>query len=292
MRLKPLFFIILSLSTSNKAYAQEQIKKNPETNWTIGISGGATAIEGNSDQHFGSFSVSRDFGDAYAGISLTHVDSGDVPGLINAVPASTTEVGLNAGTSFEALSFDVYLSVGKRNFDVESIERNGLMASISSSGNAFGIGGAVNYDIPLSTSIFLTPSIAVDYNELDTARIVQGPTGQQVAIENNENGVTGTFGLAAQKIFGNDSDHVGAILANVVTTSNTTSFNPGTSQSAVLRALATRDQPGQKDSWAEIGGAVSLAVAPQLRLDISALQTIGFLDTDATSVSVGLRYSF
>lgn len=292
MRLKPLIFIILSLSVSNITHAQEQIEKNPDTNWTIGISGGVTSIEGNSDQQFGSISLSRDFGDAYAGISLTHVDSGNVAGLINAVPASTTEMGLNAGTSFDALSFDGYLSVGKRNFDVESIERNGLMASISSSGNAFGIGGAINYDIPLSNSIFLTPSVAVDYNELDTARIVQGPSGQQVAIENNENGVTGTFGLAAQKIFGNSGNHVGALLANIVTTSNTTSFNPGTSQSAVLRALATRDQPGQKDSWAEIGGAVSLAVAPKLRLDISALQTIGFLDTDATSVSLGLRYAF
>lgn len=292
MRIKSLLFITLSLSVSQIAHAQEQNEKTAETSWTIGISGGVTSIDGNSDQQFGSVSLSRDFGDSYAGISLTHVDSGNVAGLINAVPASTTEMGLNAGTSFDALSFDVYLSVGRRNFDIESIERNGLMASISSSGNAFGIGGSMNYDIPLSTSLFLTPSVGIDYNELDTARIVQGPTGQQVAIENNENGVTGTFGFAAQKIFGDSASHVGAVLANFVTTSNTTSFNPGTSQSAVLRALATRDQPGQKDSWVEVGGALSLTIAPQLRLDISALQTIGFLNTDATSVSLGLRYSF
>lgn len=256
------------------------------------MSGGLTTLENASDQQFGSISVTRDLGDSYVGLSVTYVDSGVVPGLVTAIPASTTELTLSAGTAFDALALDGFVSFGKRDFDVEAVERNGQTASISSDGDAFGIGVAASYDIAVGDRTFLTPSIGVDYNELDIARIVQGPTGQSVAIGNKEDGVTGTFGLTGQKIFGSKDNHVVAIIANVVTTSNTTSFNPGTSQSAVLRALATREQPGQKDSWGEIGGALSFGLGNNLRFDISALQTLGFLDSDATSVSAGLRFSF
>jgi len=166
------------------------------------------------------------------------------------------------------------------------------VASISSSGNAFGVGGAISYDLALNQRLFLTPTIAVDYNQLDIARVLQGQNGEITGIENTEDGVTGTFGLALQRIFGADDNHVGSIVGNLVTTSNTTSFNPGTNQSAVLRALATRDQPGQKDSWSEVGVAFSFALGKRLRLDLSVLQTIGFLNSDATSFSTGLRYSF
>ncbi|SIN68854.1 outer membrane autotransporter barrel domain-containing protein [Parasphingorhabdus marina DSM 22363] len=288
MPVKPLIFGILCVTCTANAHAKEIA----ENRWTIGISGGLTALENASDQHFGSASLSRDFGDSYVGLSITYVDSGDVPGLINAIPASTTELALSAGTAFDALAFDGFVSFGKRDFEVEAIERNGQAASISSDGNAFGIGVAASYDIAIDERTFITPSIGIDYNELDIARIVQGPTGQSVTIGNTEDGVTGTFGVTGQKIFGSQNNHVIAIIANVVTTSNTTSFNPGTSQSAVLRALATRNRPGQSDSWGEVGGALSLGLADNLRLDLSALQTLGFVDSDATSVSAGLRFSF
>ncbi|MEM8917313.1 MAG: autotransporter domain-containing protein [Pseudomonadota bacterium] len=251
-----------------------------------------TTLENASDQKYGAISLTRDLGDSYVGLSVTHVDSGDVPGLVTAIPASTTELTLSAGTAFDALAIDGFISFGKRDFDVEAVGRNGQSASISSDGDAFGLGVAASYDIAVGAREFLTPNIGIDYNELDIARIVQGPGGQSVTITNTEDGVTGTFGLTGQKIFGSQGNHVVAIIANFVTTSNTTSFNPGTSQSAVLRALATRNQPGQKDSWGEIGGALSFGLNDDLRLDISALQTFGFLDSDATALSAGLRFSF
>ncbi|MEL6875237.1 MAG: autotransporter outer membrane beta-barrel domain-containing protein [Pseudomonadota bacterium] len=292
MSVKPLIFGLLCVSWTTSAKAGEDPAQGTEKNWTIGISGGLTTLENASDQQYGNVSLTRDLGESYIGLSVTYVDSGDVPGLVTAIPASTTELTLSAGTAFDALALDAFVSVGKRDFDVEAVGQNGQSASISSDGDTFGIGLAASYDIAVTDRIFLTPSVGIDYNELDIARIVQGPTGQSVTIGNTEDGVTGTFGITGQKIFGAQDNHVVAVIANIVTTSNTTSFNPGTSQSAVLRTLATRDQPGQEDSWGEIGGALSFGLDNHLRLDFSALRTIGFLNSDATSVSVGLRFSF
>ena len=150
----------------------------------------------------------------------------------------------------------------------------------------------MSYDFVLDDKTFLTPAVSVDYNEIDIARAVIAPSGQQIGISNSENGVTGSFGLAVQRLFGGDEDHLISLLGNIVTTSNTTSFNPGNTQSAVLRALAQRDEPGQKDSWGEVGASLSLALNKNLRMDFSIIQTVGFLNSDATSISTGLRHSF
>ncbi|VAV97789.1 hypothetical protein MNBD_ALPHA04-1777 [hydrothermal vent metagenome] len=266
--------------------------RTTDHSWTIGVSGGTAVIEQFSDQNFVGISVTKDLDESYVSASLSYIDSGNIPGLINNVPASTTEITVAAGTAVGALNFDGYLSFGRRHFDVEPLSRNGRSVNIKSGGDAFGLGLSASYDIILNESSFLTPIIGVDYNELDVGRVVLLPNGSQVALENKENGVTGNLGLAAQQLFGKENDHLLIVVANIVTTSNTTSFNPGNAQYPVLRALALNDTPGQKDSWGEIGGSLSIALNRRLRLDLSVLRTIGFLNSDATSLSTGLRYSF
>ncbi len=260
--------------------------------WTIGVSSGTAIIEQFSDQNFAGISVTRDLNESYVSASLSYVDSGNIPGLFNNISTSTMEITAAAGTTIDALNFDGYLSLGKRYFDVEALSRNGRSVNIESGGNALGFGLSASYDIIIGESSFLTPVVGIDYSELDVARVVLLPNGDQAALENRENGVTGTFGLAAQQLFGKERDHLMAIVASIVTTSNTVSFNPGNAQYPVLRALALRDTPGQKDSWGEIGGSLSIALDQRLRLDLSVLRTIGFLSSDATSLSTGLRYSF
>ena len=71
-----------------------------ETEWTVGISGGVAIIEGSSDQTFGSISINKEIGDSYVGFALSHIDSGNVPGLINNIPASTTQGTLSSRDQF------------------------------------------------------------------------------------------------------------------------------------------------------------------------------------------------
>ena len=144
---------------------EENVNERP---WSVGFSGGVSIVEDASDQTFAHFSVSRDFGESYAGLALTLVDSGEIDGLINAVPASTTEFTFSAGTAVGAVSLDGYVSYGKRDFDTETVGRNnGQMGQIDSDGELFGVGASISYDHVLNDTLFLTPSLAIDYNEID-----------------------------------------------------------------------------------------------------------------------------
>ena len=147
MRIIPLFLLILlfsHISLAMPALASENDGENADTHpWSASFSGGVSIVEDASDQKFAHFSLSRDFGDSYAGMSVTLVDSGEIDGLINAVPASTTEFTLSGGTAVGAVSIDGYVSYGKRDFDTEIIGRNGQTGQIDSDGELFGIGASI-----------------------------------------------------------------------------------------------------------------------------------------------------
>jgi len=292
MNIKPLLLLVSLVSAGSANAMVDESETDKESEWTVGITGGIATLKQSSDQFFGSVSLDKDFADSYAGIAISYIDSGSVPGLIGSIPASTTEFTLSAGTSFDALNLDGYAAYGRRNFDTETLARSGQLVTIDSSGESLGAGLAFSFDIAASEQVFVTPIVSVDYNKLDIARVAVLPNGDRVAVSNNEDGVTGSLGVAVQVLFGADDQHLFSVLGNGVTTSNTTSFNPGNAQYPVLRALASRDEPGQKDSWGELGASISFALGNQTRLDFSMIRTFGFLNSDVTSVSSGLRFSF
>jgi Autotransporter beta-domain len=279
---------LAAISLAQPAWAEGEQRP-----WSISLSGGTTSLENRGDQPFASLSLTRNIGDGYVSLTTTHVDSRDGEGLLGAVPAKTNMVSLGGGIGLGAISLDGYASIGWRRFGGESFQRRtGQSITVTSNGNTAAIGASVTYDAPLGDHVLISPFISVDYSRVDTARAIIGPVVGLIARTEKQDGVTGALGTTATYMFGPDHAHSVGGYAAFVTSSNTTSYNRGTSPIAAARVLGALDVPGMKDSWGEYGATASFRLAQPLRLDLSVIRTVGFVGCESTSGSVGLRFSF
>ena len=289
--MKKLVILCLLGGIATPTFAAE---KDSENQWRADISGGATMVGGVDDQTYANASVTRLFGNGYIQISGTLVDAGDAQGLIFAVPATSRQVRLSGGLGIGDVSLDGYVTVGQRKFDDEILGRDGNPVIVTSDGDMFGTGVSLTYDIALGESGFLSPSLSVDFNSVDIGRAITLQTGRQATVEEKESGVSGTFSAAYTHMFGPDSaNSIGPFVA-LVASSNSTAFSPGsnTANSRMAQLVAVRNQPGQGDVWAEFGASASFGLTKNLRLNLYATQSIGFLGPEATSVGSGLSLSF
>ncbi len=273
------------------AFASEEDEGN---SWRAGISGGVTLVGEDDNQAYVSASVTRDIGDGYIQLSATKVDAGDVQGLINAVPASSEQLGLSAGIGLGDFSLDGDVTFGRRKFDRERLGNDGNPVIVNSDGRIFGVGAALTYDLPLGENGFLSPSLAVDYNSIDIARAATLPSGRQVAVEEREEGVAGTLSLTYMHLFGEEGAHSAGPFAAFVASSNSTAFAPGNAATGerMAQLVALRNVPGEGDVWGEFGGFASFALGGPLRLNLTASQSVGFVGPEATSLGAGLSFSF
>ncbi|MGB5723566.1 MAG: autotransporter outer membrane beta-barrel domain-containing protein [Parasphingorhabdus sp.] len=284
--------ILLALSTiATPALAAEE---ENEQHWRVGFSGGATLVGGVDDQTYASASITRNIGNGYVQLSTTGVDAGDAQGLIFAVPASSQQLRLSGGTGWGDISLDGYVSAGRRKFDDELLGTDGSPIIVNSDGNTFGIGGSATYDLAIGESGFLSPSIEVDFNSVDIGRAVTLPSGSQATVEEKEKGVSGTISLTYTHLFGKDAKHSFGPHAALVVSSNSTAFSPGSNSGSARMAqfVATRNQPGEGDAWAEFGVSASFGLGKNLRLSLFASQSAGFIGPEATSVGAGLSLGF
>lgn len=272
------------------AQAQEEEAERP---WTVAVSGGATVFAGEGDQPFVEISVSRELGSSWIQLSAAQVESGGDAVSAGFVPATTRQVALAGGTAFGAVSLDAYAALGDRRFDSQEFaRRDGRSVRVDSDGSSFGIGASATYDIAVGASAFVSPSLALDYAELDVARVATLPGGELFTIKEQEDGVTATASLAYQHLFGADYAHNVGGYAGLVHSSNNAVYNPGNSPEALASLFAFRATPGVTDSWAEVGASGSFGLSPALRLNLVAIRTLGFAGPEATSFAAGISRSF
>lgn len=280
---------VAAIFISNPLYAQEA---DDSSDWLISLNGGATVYSQGDDPRFASVALTREFDSGYIGLSASMVDSGMVPGVINAVPAKSEALTLSAGKTLGDVSLDGYLSVGQRRFEAESFERMGRTITIDSDGKSFAVGGSLTYDLAVADDLLISPYVAVDYDRIDIARAVLLGNGNLQSVESKEDGVTGTAGAILQKMFGSDAQHAFGLTAAFVATSNSAAARSGSASNLLSRVVAARNQPGQSDEWAEVGATASLALGRDWRLNFTATRTFGFTGPEATSLSTGVSFAF
>lgn len=265
-----------------------------EHHWLVSISGGATLVGDVDDQTYASASITRNIGNGYVQLSGTLVDAGDAQGLIFAVPASSQQLRVSGGIGLGDVSLDGYVSAGRRIFDDELIGNDGNPIIVNSDGNIFGIGGSATYDLAIGESGFLSPSIEIDFNSVDIGRAVTLSSGRQATVEEKEKGVSGTLSLTYTHLFGEDAGHSFGPYAALVISSNSTALSPGSNSGSARMAqfVATRNQPGEGDTWAEFGASASFALGDRLRLSLFATQSAGFVGPEATSLGAGISLGF
>lgn len=278
--------IVMVAATAVPAMAEE----TPD--WSLSLSGGISSVESQSDQQIGAIGLTRNFGDTYVRASITRIDGGD-SGVAGALPANTTQFTVAGGTSFGNLGIDAYVLAGPRKFDTASFNRrNGTTITLDTSGSIYGAGATVTYDIPLGRYWFASPFAGIDYNRIDTARVLNPQSATPIVRNQRQQGATGSAGATVSYLFGKDAASSMGVYAAGLTTSNAAAVNRAGSTVRGSQLLSAIDGTGGSDSWGEYGGQVSFAVGGGFRIDASLIRTAGLSGGESTSGSIGLRFGF
>jgi len=113
-----------------------------------------------------------------------------------------------------------------------------------------------------------------------------------LTVEEREDGFSGSLAFSYVHLFGESAAHSAGPYIAMVASSNSTVFSPGTGGERVAQLAAIRNAPGEGDVWIEVGGSASFRLSENLRLNLSAIQTLGFVGPEATSLNAGLSLSF
>ncbi len=260
--------------------------------WSLAVDGGTSTGESQPDQPFVSASITRDIGESYVQLSVSQIATADGGSVRDAIPATTRQVKIGAGTTFGAVSIDGYAIIGDRQFKSARIDRSGRTVSLETSGSTAGGGVSFTYDIALGAALFLSPYLAVDYNRIETARVLTRPSGAVTAVQQPETGVTASSGIAVQHLFGPHHSHAIAGLASFVTTSNDAAVDRSNAAGGAAKSLGILAGAGNSDSWGELGAIASFGLNHRLSVNIAGVRTIGFDGGDSLSISAGAKITF
>lgn len=292
MILKPVLMAML-VGVSAPVLAQgAQGEADDSRPWTLSVNGGITAIQAQADQPFVAVGLKRDFGSSWMKLEGTYVGSGDARGLT--IPADTWIGTLSAGTYVGKLGLDAYVSAGRRSFDSAAFRTQGGQAiTVDRSGSIFGLGGSISYDIALGDTVFLTPFVAADYNQIDFAAALTGPGGAVIGSQRqSSDGVTGSAGASLAHLFANDGGSIG-ISAAFSTASNIAAVGQvGFNNRPGANIPRFADNLNQGGSWGELGASLSLNASKAVAIDLSVIQTVSFPFGDTTAGIVGVRFRF
>ncbi len=260
--------------------------------WTLSVLGGITAVQAQADQPFGSLGLARSFGNSWVKGEVTYVGSGDARALT--IPADTWIGGLSAGTYVGNLGLEAHLSLGTRRFDASSFRTQaGQAITVGRSGSLFGLGGSISYDIAVGDRLFLTPYAGVDYNQIDFAVALTGPTGRPISSQSQSaDGVTGSAGAAFTYMFAGDGGSFGLNAAFNTASNIAAVAQVGTGQRTAAGTPRFVDAPKTSGSWGELGATLSFNMSKAVALDLSVIQTVSFPFGDTTAGIAGLRFRF
>ena len=260
--------------------------------WSLSASGGLTTIDDDGDQPFVRLGLTRFVGDGYVRASVTRFSTRDGAGLMDTVPASTTQVSLAEGYGSGGLGVDAYASLGWRKFDPEAFsQRTGLPITIDSDGKTAGAGVSLSYEVALGQGTFLTPFVAGDVNRVDIARAITVGGRGTISQKERQSGETGSLGVTLDRTLGGGGSSIGAYAAFVATSNSAVAIRSSAPVSAA-RLFGPQDVAGASASWLEYGASASLGLSETLLLDFSAVRTAGFPGAESTSFSAGARIRF
>lgn len=290
--LKRVMAAVLALGAA-PALAQGAVVEVDESRpWTLSLNGGITAIQAQADQPFIGLGLRRDFGNSWVKLEGTYVGSGDARGLT--IPADTWIGTLSAGTYVGNLGLDAYVSAGRRSFDAASFRtQGGAPITVDRSGSIFGAGASISYDIGLTETLFLSPFVGVDYNNIDFAAALTGPGGSVVGSDRqSSDGVTGSAGASLAHLFANNGGSIG-ISAAFSSASNIAAVGQvGFANRPGANIPRFADNLNEGGSWGELGASLSVNASKAMAIDLSVIQTISFPFGDTTAGIVGVRFRF
>lgn len=258
--------------------------------WSATVSAASVHSRGSDDQVQASLGVTCTFDNGYAGLTISHADTGRSLGVVSAVPARSTVLTLVGGLTRSNLTLDLYLSAGLRHFDRELVGPGGTRARIDASGNSLGAGLTISRALVLGESSWLVPYVAVDHFSVDVARSVTTAAGAVAIVKETSRGTSGSLGVALQQGLGNGAQHQLVPHAALIVSSDNSAYSPGAGGQSLVNLLAIRGG-GTRDIWGEIGVSTALQLAPRLSLSLGATRTLGYAGPEVLTLQGGLTIS-
>lgn len=290
------YSIILAavLAVPTNATAQEEAAdpaRASDHRWSAAVSVAAVLSAAADDQLQATATISRQFAAGHLGISISHADTGRLPGILDAVPARATQISLSGGVIRGAWSIDGYLTAGRRHFERELVGPNGSRAQIRASGHSQGAGLSVGRSFSIGSRQWLTPYVAADLFSVDTARTVTTAAGASSLVRERNRGVSGTLGMAWHMPLSPTHPHSITPYAAMIVSSDNSAFSPGSGGQALANLLAVRGG-GTRDLWSEAGANAALYIAPRVTLTVGAARTFGYTGPELVTVQGGLAMDF
>lgn len=270
----------------------EDVAPAADIKWSLSASGGATAYDGDGEQPFVRFGVTRFIGQGYVRASVTHFSTRQGAGIAGAVPAKTLQVSLAGGYTAGRVGIDAYASLGWRRFSREAYLRDtGQTVTIDSDGKTAAGGISLSYQLDLNEKTVLTPFVAGDINRVDIARVITVGSRGTVTQNEKQTGETGSLGFTLDRFVGAKGHRIGLYGAAVATSNSAVAVRSSVPNAAVA-LFGPQDLPGAKDSWGEYGASATFKISRAVLLDLSAVRTAGYRGGESTSFSGGLRLRF
>lgn len=292
MMIRHMLAAAILVAGATTAQAQEAGTADKDRPWTLSLLGGITAVQAQADQPFASLGLTRNFGSSWVKGEITYVGSGDARALT--IPADTWIGGLSAGTYVGNLGLEGHVTLGSRSFDASSFRTAaGTAISVGRSGGLFGLGGSVSYDLPVGERLFITPYAGVDYNRIDFAVALTGPTGRPISSQKQAaDGVIGSAGAAFTYLFAGDGGSIDLNAAFNTASNIAAVAQVGTGQRTAAGTPRFVDAPRTSGSWGELGATLSFNASKAVAIDLSVIQTVSFPFGDTTAGMAGLRFRF
>jgi len=201
--------------------------------------------------------------------------------------ATSIAVALS-GQPQERVTLELQVLGGHRSFDTMSSLQAPLGWKLSGNGNVLGVGTTGSYGVRLSSTTWLTPFVALDYNRIDSARFVNLGSPRPFTGNNADTGFTGTLGTVVSHRFGAERK-LRAIAFGAIVAGTSSGARPQEYGSVGARLAHTIGDSDVDASWGEAGVGVSYGLTPNARLNGVLLQTISRRDGEAVAAKLGLQ---
>jgi len=163
----------------------------------------------------------------------------------------------------------------------------GFTTSIAN--NLLGVGITQAYGIALSDRLIVSPFAALDYNRVDSTRLINLDSPRPFTNDNADTGLTATLGIAAQPHILADSRFAPTAFAALVFGSDNHYAVPREASSVGARIIQSIGSNGPEVAWSEVGTGIDYRLSKLSFVRASIMQTVGHPNGDSIAAQLVWR---
>jgi len=170
---------------------------------------------------------------------------------------------------------------------VDIVGQSGFTTAIAN--NLLGVGITEAYGFAVSDRLTVSPFAALDYNRVDSTRLINLDSPRPFTNDNADTGLTATFGVAARPHIVSSSRLAPSAFAAIVFGSDNQLVRPREASSVGARIIQSIGSNGPEVAWSEFGTGVDYRLSKVSLIRASLIQTIGRPSGDGVAAQLVWR---